>query len=381
LTQRKDGPFPYKRPVPDSHPLLTALARNPRPLIMMSVGLIGMLALVLFNTWGGEKSESTSPVPVATAPAVTPPPAPAPVVPNPASVTSPVPEAVAIDPTAVTPATPTIQPPQGVTAEIAGPELQPSVPAQATSGSGIATSPYIVLILDDIGNNAELGRRAVALPGAITYAVLPHTPHAASLAEQAHSLGKEVMLHAPMSNQAHFPLGPGALTDELSRGEFMQTLTDSIASIPHLQGVNNHMGSALTEQETQMSWVMEALREHDLYFVDSLTTPRSVAGRVAREQQIPTITRNVFLDNETTFENIDREFKRLLALAEKNGSAVGIGHPYIQTLEYLEQALPALAQKNIELVPVSHMLARQKTELNAEPKQEPGQTITPTGAW
>jgi len=372
---------------------LTALARNPRPIIMMGVGLIGMLALVLFNTLGGEKSESASPVPVATAPAVVPTPAPAPVVPNPAPVTSPLPEAVGIDPAAVTPstpstpttplapATPTIQPPQGVTAEIAVPELLPSVPAQATSDSGIATSPYIVLILDDIGNNAELGRRAVALPGAITYAVLPHTPHAASLAEQAHSLGKEVMLHAPMSNQAHFPLGPGALTDELSRGEFMQTLTDSIASIPHLQGVNNHMGSALTEQETQMTWVMEALREHDLYFVDSLTTPRSVAGRVAREQQIPTITRNVFLDNETTFENIDREFKRLLALAEKNGSAVGIGHPYIQTLEYLEQALPALAQKNIELVPVSHMLARQQTELNAEPKQKPGQTITPTGAW
>ena len=370
MTQRRDGPFPYQRPAPDPHPLLTALARNPRPLIMMGVGLIGMLALVLFNTWGSEEAGNTSPAPVAAAPTVAP--AAAPETPSPAPVTDPAPAA----PT--TPATSTAQPPQAVTAEVAGPALQPATPAPPESS---ATNPYIVLILDDIGNSADLGRRAVALPGAVTYAVLPHTPHAASLAEQAHSLGKEIMLHAPMSNQAQFPLGPGALTDQLSRDEFMQTLADSIAAIPHLQGVNNHMGSALTERETQMTWVMETLREHDLYFVDSLTTPRSVAGRVAREHQVPTITRNVFLDNETTFENIDREFKRLLALAKKNGSAVGIGHPYIQTLEYLEQALPALAQTDIELVPVSHMIARKQAESSPGHEPGPAATKTPTGAW
>ena len=344
---------------------------------MMGVGLIGMLAVVLFNTWAngsGDESEGPSPLPVTATPAVTPPSVP--VAPNPAPVTT---EVVVMDPAPSAPLTPVppTQSQQPATAEIAAPELQPSAPVP----SGSAPNPYIVLILDDIGNSADLGQRAVALPGAITYAVLPHTPHAASLAEQAHSLGKEIMLHAPMSNQAHIPLGPGALTDELSRDEFMQTLADSIAAIPHLQGVNNHMGSALTERETQMTWVMEALREHDLYFVDSLTTPRSVAGRVARQQKVPTITRNVFLDNETTFENIDREFKRLLALAEQNGSAVGIGHPYVQTLEYLEQALPALAQSNIDLVPVSLMIARQQTASAPTSEQEPDATKTPTGAW
>lgn len=353
---------------------------------MMGVGLIGMLAVVLFNTLGDGrgaergKEGAGAPAPVAATPASTP--SAVPVVPDPAPVTTQVTEPVAMGPAAtapVIPITPPTPPQQAVTTEVVAPEQQPPTPAQTASGD--AANPYIVLILDDIGNSADLGRRAVALPGAITYAVLPHTPHAASLAEEAHSLGKEIMLHAPMSNQAHFPLGPGALTDELSRDEFMQTLSDSIAAIPHLQGVNNHMGSTLTERETQMTWVMEALREHDLYFVDSLTTPHSVAGRVAREQQVPTISRNVFLDNETTFENIDREFKRLLALAQKNGSAVGIGHPYIQTLEYLEQALPTLAGSNIELVPVSLMIARQQAAAGPVPEQESVDPKVPTGAW
>lgn len=396
MTQRKDGPYPYKQSASDPNPLLTAIVRNPRPFIMMSVGALGMLALVLFNTLGGADDKRDSRPPVTEMPAVSQPSAPVPVAPlspveqTPTPVTETMEVAVAEETAATELAASQPATPEAVISEVTAPET-------VTPGTKIVTEPYIALILDDIGNNAELGRRAVTLPGAVTYAMLPHTPHAASLAEQAHSLGKEIILHAPMANQAHFPLGPGALTAELSHEEFVQTLEESIAAIPHLQGVNNHMGSALTEQEVQMTWTMQALRKHGLYFVDSLTTANSVAGRIAREQNIPTISRNVFLDNETTFENIDREFQRLLTLAEKNGSAVGIGHPYVETLEYLENALPALAERNIELVPVSLMIARRKAvtnsdvspevnrEINQDSSHEPGQEVdqadVSTGAW
>lgn len=221
---------------------------------------------------------------------------------------------------------------------------------------------YIALIIDDIGYSGPLGERAIALPGAVTYAVLPHTPFGTELAELAHSHSKEVMLHAPMSNLAHQPLGPGALTDQLNQEDFIATLKGNIDAVPHLQGINNHMGSELTGMQTQMQWVMEVLKERGLYFVDSYTTAESVAGDTAREQKIPTTTRNVFLDNETTAEDIDREFQRLLQTARENGSAVGIGHPYEETLDYLEKALPALAQENIQLISVSEMIRLQKSE-------------------
>jgi len=82
-----------------------------------------------------------------------------------------------------------------------------------------------------------------------------------------------------------------------------------------------------------MQWVMEVLQSRNLYFVDSRTTSASVAGRIAQANNITNITRNVFLDNETTYEDIDIEFKRLIDQAEEYGSAVGIGHPYKETLE------------------------------------------------
>lgn len=231
----------------------------------------------------------------------------------------------------------------------------------------------ITIILDDIGNNEDLGMRAIALPGAITYAVLPHTPFGDKLARAAHKAGKEVMLHAPMSNMAQHPLGEGGLTPQLSEEEFSASLRRSIDAVPHIRGVNNHMGSELTSAPLQMQWVMRELKARDLYFVDSLTTAKSVAAVTATEFDVPNLRRQVFLDNQATFENIDFEFRRLLQIARQNGSALGIGHPYPETLAYLEQALGTLEHQGIRLVPVSELL-----ELKAD---QAAAAIPATVAW
>lgn len=310
---------------------LAALTRNSRLLGILLAGVVGVLVLMAQNGPESLPEVSTRPTVFSME---------QPVVAEP--LTEPVAEPAA---EAVTPEA------------VAQPAEEPSI-APTPSGSPL----YIALIIDDIGYSGPLGERAIALPGAVTYAVLPHTPFGTELAELAHSHSKEVMLHAPMSNLAHQPLGPGALTDQLNQEDFIATLKGNIDAVPHLQGINNHMGSELTGMQTQMQWVMEVLKERGLYFVDSYTTAESVAGDTAREQEIPTTTRNVFLDNETTAEDIDREFQRLLQTARENGSAVGIGHPYEETLDYLEKALPALAQENIQLISVSEMIRLQNSE-------------------
>ncbi|MDP2139944.1 MAG: divergent polysaccharide deacetylase family protein [Gammaproteobacteria bacterium] len=352
MNSNNTGPMPFKPGKPPRDPFIQAILDNPHPFIMMSVGVLGMVLIMIFSINGSSSSvqsseqapeEQTATVFDMSVPADT--------------NSEPPAEPEQFQPTtednpAVTSITTTSEVPDvliTVPDRISAPQFVPS-----------PDKVYITIIIDDIGNSEPLGARAVALPGAVTYAVLPHTPFGTELAEQAHALHKEVMLHAPMSNLAQMPLGPGGLTDQLSRDEFMTTLEAAIASVPHLQGVNNHMGSELTGQETQMQWVMEAVKKHELYFVDSLTTAGSVAGRIAREQEVPTVTRNVFLDNIATAENIDREFQRLLKVAREKGSAVGIGHPYKETLDYLEMALPTLAEQNIELISASAMIALQK---------------------
>lgn len=340
-------PVPFKWSSLREDPFLDAIARNPSPLIMILIGIVGMIVIVIFSIATASPEQEDSSDTLASAPE------------NVQQVLREDPTAVSITPTIPVPDPIAIAP--GDSADIA---TAPSLDTTAESVSTAIIAPqdksYITIIIDDIGNNDALGKRAIALPGAVTLAFLPHTPFGAQLAEKAHQADKEIMLHAPMSNQSHMALGPGALTESLEKDEFTSVLEDSIGSIPYLQGVNNHMGSTLTELEPQMTWVMESLKKHSLYFVDSLTTGKSVAGRVAKEQDIPTITRNVFLDNEATEEYISKEFERLLKLAKTRGSAVGIGHPYKETLEYLEKILPGLAEQNIELIPASAMIQLQE---------------------
>jgi uncharacterized protein len=214
----------------------------------------------------------------------------------------------------------------------------------------------LVIIIDDMGHSRSLGRQALALPGALNFAFLPHTPHGAELAQQAHASGKEVMLHAPMSNILDQPLGPGALTPDLSRSHFLARLKVALRDIPHVRGLNNHMGSELTQQRQPMEWVMEALAENGLYFVDSRTTAQSVAARTAATYGLPHLSRHVFLDNERSAEAISQRFMESVKIAERDGLAVVIGHPYQQTIDYLQQALPQLERRGISLIHASQAM-------------------------
>lgn len=241
-----------------------------------------------------------------------------------------------------------------------------STPSLATPAT--STTPRLVIILDDIGYSAEAGQRALDLPGAVTYAILPYTPHGRWLAEEAHRRQKDVMLHAPMSNLAGMALGPGGMTLEMDEATLRETLRDAIADIPHVRGVNNHTGSELTTHRQPMEWVMKELKALDLFFVDSLTHSASVAGHVAKEYSIPTLTRHVFLDNVAQADAIARQFQQALSIARRDGLAIAIGHPYPATLAYLEDVLPTLKTEGIELVRVTQLLgAASPLERTSEP--------------
>lgn len=353
MKQNDTGPLPFKKEPKYKDPFLEAIAKNPHPLAMVVIGLIGMPLILIFSAPDRTEAPEQPPAFESGPQAIER------VTPAPLETQADSPPQIMLTPE---PSLGSAAPSPLAFYEDSG-ALLPSPVLQTPSIS--PERPSIALIIDDIGYNAALGEQAIALPGAVTFAVLPHTPHGAELAELANSQGKEVMLHAPMSNLANMPLGPGALTEQLSKEDFLKTLNDDIDAIPHLQGINNHMGSALTEMAQPMQWVMEVLKARDLYFVDSYTTAKSVAGKIAREHQIPTVTRNVFLDNVPSHEDIDREFKKLLKLAREKGVAVGIGHPYAETLKYLEQALPLLEEQGIELITASQMIDLQHKATDA----------------
>lgn len=220
----------------------------------------------------------------------------------------------------------------------------------------------IAIIIDDLGYRRAAGQRAAALDGPVALAILPHTPFAAELATLATANGKEVLLHLPLEPVATGNgRGIGRIELDLTPRQFARVFSANLASVPLATGVNTHMGSLITQHPGHMAWLMHELQRHgDLFFVDSRTTPASVALRVAQEFGVPATRRDVFLDDDPDPRAIAEQFRRLVNLARVHGRAVAIGHPHPNTLEFLETALPALGQQQIELVPVKAIIHEQQ---------------------
>jgi len=231
--------------------------------------------------------------------------------------------------------------------------------AASTAGA----TPRIAIIIDDLGYKKALGERAVSLPGPVAVAVLPGTPLAERLANAAYATGKEVLVHLPLEASVDDGLEePGGIRLDTSREAFRDAFAAAVSSVPHATGVNNHRGSLLTRHPGHMRWLMEEiLAVGDWYFVDSFTTQHSVALMLAREHGVPAAKRDVFLDATQDVESIEREFERLKRLARRNGQAIGIGHPFVETLEFLESALPKLEEEGIELVPLKTLVHAAET--------------------
>jgi uncharacterized protein len=231
----------------------------------------------------------------------------------------------------------------------------------------------LAIIIDDIGYNQAQSERAARLNGKFTLSVLPFTPYGFSSAQLAHSHGKELMLHLPMSAINHQPLGRGGLVSGMQKAAFLEVIRQDLASIPHIKGVNNHMGSRLTQEAEPMQWLMSELRTRDLYFVDSRTSAQTKAFDIAKQYQLPALKRDVFLDDINEPKAIEYQLNRAIQLAKSRGSAVAIGHPYPATLQVLSDVIQRIGQEGVTLVPVSHLLpaASSMRATNKEIKQLP----------
>lgn len=226
------------------------------------------------------------------------------------------------------------------------------------SVTGAAGQPRVAIIIDDLGYQLEAGRRAIGLPGPVTFAVLPGTPRAAALAEWAHERGKEILLHLPLqANSDDKRDEPIGIDLDMSRETLASTFDVALSSVPYVIGVNGHRGSLLTRHPGHMQWLMEEIRARDdLFFVDSYTTAHSVALQMATEAGVSAVRRDVFLDPDQSPETVVRQFERMKRLARKRGFVVAIGHPYRSTLELLERELPKLREQGIELVTISELV-------------------------
>ena len=234
-------------------------------------------------------------------------------------------------------------------------KIENITPSKDDSGANIKR---VAIIIDDLGWNKESADALLNIEAPISFAILPHLPFSKIIADEAGLKHRDVLLHLPMEPYGYPHKDPGIkpLTDDMNKNDIEALMKDYISEIPHIVGMNNHMGSKFTENERGMRYVMEILKDKNLFFVDSFTTPKSLAYQTAKALGVKTARRQVFLDNEEDEEYIKGQIEKLIAFARKDNSAIGIGHPHPQTINVLQKMVPLMKENGIEIVPVSELV-------------------------
>lgn len=218
----------------------------------------------------------------------------------------------------------------------------------------------IAIVIDDVGLSDSFIKEVAKIKAPLTISFLPYGNSNKNQVITLKDAGFEVMVHIPMMPHVPAALAPVTLSPEMDKAETQAELNKMLQRFDGtgMTGVNNHMGSLLTERTKNMGYVMEVLKQHGLFFLDSKTTGKSVAQKSAKEYGVTYISRDIFLDNKKDYNYILGQFHQAEKIAQKNGFAVAIGHPYSQTLTVLKDWLKDADTRGFEVVHISDLLAK-----------------------
>jgi len=211
----------------------------------------------------------------------------------------------------------------------------------------------IALVIDDVGYSLPALQRILNLGIPVAIAIIPDAPHAKEAAEMAHKAGQVVMLHMPMEPaNPHYRkrMDDSFLRGNMSEETVQSMLLKGLKKVPYVQGINNHMGSFLTSMPEPMTWVMQFCRDHQLFFVDSKTSAKSVASDIAASYGLTWGARRVFLDNSVKEADIKQAWLSAERCAKRQSGCIVIAHPHPETVNFLEQRMIRVKPKMMRTV-------------------------------
>lgn len=235
---------------------------------------------------------------------------------------------------------------------------------------------YVAIVIDDFGYDGEGTEEMLALNIPITAAVMPFSPHSSSDCEAIRTAGKEMIIHMPMESLTGKKswVGDKAVFSSMTDEEIKQTILEAMEIVPDATGINNHMGSKIMEDERSLNVVMSMAAEKGLIFVDSRTTPKSLAEQASTKYSVPLLERDVFLDSTDDINVVKKKLIQTADIALKTGSALAIGHVGPEggkiTAKAIADLAPELQKKGIEFVTISQLEEILKAQEQAKSEIE-----------
>jgi polysaccharide deacetylase 2 family uncharacterized protein YibQ len=218
----------------------------------------------------------------------------------------------------------------------------------------------LIIVIDDVGYNLAQLEAFLKLPFPLTFAVLPGLPSSAKAAQMIRAAGKELILHQPMESLGGSDPGPDAVYLDSSPEEAAAIVSRNLDSLPGAVGMNNHEGSAVSQDGRLMGAILAVAKSRGIYYLDSLTTPDPATPVAALQARFRYWERDVFLDNSPDRVSIIHYIEVGKKKAEKNGAAVMIGHVWSAELaQTLTELYPTLIEEGFSLSTISKVMLEE----------------------
>jgi polysaccharide deacetylase 2 family uncharacterized protein YibQ len=233
----------------------------------------------------------------------------------------------------------------------------PTAPPRLTAATAGAGHPRVAIVFEHAGAGLAELQPIYAMHRRFAIGIFPHMRYSAQIAREAPSHGLVPMLHLPMESNNPADLGPvsGIVWVRMSDAEITRTVEGDLDSVPGVVGVDNHGGSRATQDPRVMRAALEVVKARGLWFEENRNSPRSVATEVARRVGLRTPQVTEYLDQPP--DGIASKLRSLIATAQRQGWAVGVGHIATGTPQVVRRLLPEFDRAGVEIVPLTEFAA------------------------
>jgi len=215
----------------------------------------------------------------------------------------------------------------------------------------ISNKPKLAILIDDVTTKRQI-ESIKNIGYIVNMAFLPPTSGHKNSAKITDNLDL-YMIHLPLQASSSKYEEENTLYINHSIEKIDERIKNLKALYPKAVFINNHTGSKFTSNQVAMDKLFQVLKKYNYTFIDSRTTAKSVATKSSKKYGVKMFSRNIFLDNKKDKNYIQKQLKKAIKAAKKNGMAIAIGHPYGITFKTLKESKHLL--KDLELVYVHQL--------------------------
>ena len=217
---------------------------------------------------------------------------------------------------------------------------------------------FIAIAIDDYGLSAEKAELLLQnIPDDTTLIVSPYASSPMELQKKIRQSNHEIWLKLPFQTK-NFPMddqGAKTILSRTSLGNNTENLKWALSQTTGYAGIAAYIDNTFLSAKPMVNSLAREIFSRGLGFFDMNVAPVPTIKDAALSSKAPYVQNNIIFLDQKWNGNFSQAFDLLESIAQSKGYAVGVMAPYPKMIQALNEWESSLAQKNIELIPLSQI--------------------------